>query len=1125
MATAAALAFATTPALADGVPQDPVTPTAIADNDGMDLGSTSRPIAPGVELTSFDRLESDKWLRADALSVDLGGSARVDYLADDVSGRKTVADLVKTHDAGEGRRTVAAINADFFDINETGAPLGPGIAGGQVTHSPSAGAEEAVGIDADSAGRLLKLYFEGTVTLPDGPHELASFNAANVPGGGIGMYTAHWGTADRALTVDGAARTTEVTVRGGVVTAVATAPGTGAIPEDTTVLLGRDAGADVLARLTPGDAVRTEYRPVTDGGDVPRTVVGGRGVLVLDGVAQNWEGRPNNPAAARTAVGFSQDGRTMHVLTVDGRSGDTGGVTLTELALMMKQLGAYSALNLDGGGSSTLVAREPGSDTPQLENTPSDGFERVVPNGLAITAPDGTGDLTGFWVETAADPAKAPSADQVPGGHPERVFPGLHRALTAAGYDETYGPADGTPAYWTSSEPRSGTVGADGVFTAREHGGPTQLTAHRGTAKGATTLTVLDRLARIRPTNDRVGLKDAADRTGFGFTGFDASGHSAPIDPADVDLSYDASLITVTPDPAAGGFTVRAATPDALATRVTATVQGHSTVLAVTAGLYEQDVATFDDAAQWTYTTARATGAIAPTADAHEGTGLRMTYDFTQSTATRAIYALPPAQIAVPGQPKSFGLWVKSDGKGAWPSLQLTDGAGVTQILRAPYLTEPGWQQLTFEVPQGITYPLKVVRFYIAETVPAHQYASEIVIDGLTAQTPPAVDLPPAPAVADPLIGTGTDVQGRDWRFAVMSDAQFVARDPDSDIVRAARRTLREIKAQHPDFVVVNGDLVDEGSPADLDLAHRVLDEELGGELPWYYVPGNHEVMGGTIENFVSEFGPAQRTFDHKGTRFITLDTSRLTVRGGGWAQLKELRAQLDAAAADPAVRSVTVIEHVPPRDPTPQKGSQLNDRKEAALMEDWLGDFRRTTGKGVLFVGSHVGTFHAEHVDGVPYFINGNSGKNPATPPAEGGFSGWSLIGVDAVSPGEQNAARLKPWTGGPDWVTVQTRPHVDGLTLNAPAELGAGEEAAVTASVTQSIGATTRQVPVAWPVSGDWTGTPNLWIGAPSHAPDGAVAAYDPATGVLTGLRPGTGTLTVTVNGVPQASPVTVS
>ncbi|MGW1882749.1 phosphodiester glycosidase family protein [Streptomyces sp. NPDC001970] len=1108
----------------DGGPGGGFGSFSVADGDGLETARTTRPLAPGVALTSYDRLESDKWLRVDALSVDLTGDAKVDYLyPGKVAARKTVSQLAAEHDPGPGRRTVAAINGDFFDINQTGAPSGVAVDDGQLVNSPASGYHRAIGIGPADAGRILQLYFDGTLTLPAGARPLAALNAANVPAGGVGAYNAQWGEADRALTVDGAQRTAEVTLVDGKVATLAAAPGKGPIPAGTTVLVGRDAGADALAQLAVGDPVALEYRPRADTGDVPHTAIGANELLVVDGKPVNHEGGGNNTAAPRTAVGFSQDGSRMHILSVDGRQADSGGTTLTELALMMHRAGAYNAINLDGGGSSTLVAREPGSDTTQVENSPSDGTERTVPNGLAFTAPDGSGKLEGYWVETAVNPGSAPTVDPVRGGHPERVFPGLTRRLTAAGYDETYGPAAGA-AGWYAENPLVGRAGPDGVFTAR-HSGSTEVTAQRGNARGSVRLTVIDELDRITPSTRRVGLADAQASGRFGIVGLDAHGTSAPIEPADVRLDYDRGLFDITPD-AEGGFTVKARTTQPAAGQVRATVAGRSTVLAVTVGLAEQQEASFDDADRWTFTAARASGSVAPTADGHTGTGLEIAYDFTQSTATRAAYANPPGQrIPVDGQPQSFGLWIKGDGNGAWPTLHLKDSAGSDQLLRGPYVTWTGWKYVEFAVPAGVSYPLTGYRFYLAETGAARSYTGKIVIDDLTAKVPPAVELPAEPAHRDPLVDPAAKVEGRDWQFAVMSDAQFVARSPGSPIVAQARRTLREIKAARPDFLVINGDLVDEGSPEDLAFARSILEEELGDDLPWYYVPGNHEVMGGKIDNFVAEFGPAQRTFDHDGTRFVTLDTSSLGLRGGGFAQIKELRRQLDLAAADPGIGSVMVVQHVPPRDPTPQKGSQLGDRKEAAMLESWLAGFRRTTGKGAGLIGSHVGTFHAEHVDGVPYLINGNSGKNPATPADQGGFTGWSLVGVDRVSRAQQAAARWQPWNGGPDWVSVQTRAHVDGLTLTAPAALPAGQDTGVTATVLQGEGAGAREVPVGFPMSADWSGSPNVYVGDPDRAMPWHVAAYDPATGRLTGLRPGAGSLTVTVNGAKAEARFTVA
>ncbi|EFG64335.1 peptidase C14, caspase catalytic subunit p20 [Streptomyces sp. SPB074] len=413
---------------------------------------------------------------------------RAEYLGSKagVSARETVSALAAGQDPGTGRRTVAALNGDFFDINETGAPEGSGLHDGTLLNSPRPTHTRAIGFDAARAGRVLDLAFEGTLSLPSGERPLAALNAADVPADGIGAYTAAWGGADRALTVNSAADSAEVTVVKGRTTDTAHAPGKGRPPAGATALVGAGKGAAALRALPEGAPVSWAYHPRTgDGSAPPREAIGANEYLVTDGRPVDHTGEGNDAAAPRTAVGFSRDGRTLHVVTVDGRQADSGGVTLTELGLMLKKEGAYNAVNLDGGGSSTLLARTPGTDTLQVGNQPSDGTERPVPNGLILTAPDGSGRLTGYRVGTAMDPLGAPTADPVTGGHPDRVFPGLHRALTAGGHDETYGPAPGTPA-WTVRG--GGTVDRHGRYTAPRARGTAEVTARRGAAWGSTKL-------------------------------------------------------------------------------------------------------------------------------------------------------------------------------------------------------------------------------------------------------------------------------------------------------------------------------------------------------------------------------------------------------------------------------------------------------------------------------------------------------------------------------------------------------------------------------------------------------------------------------------------------------------
>ena len=118
-------------------------------------------------------------------------------------------------------------------------------------------------------------------------------------------------------------------------------------------------------------------------------VLCGRDFLVRDGKAQfsdatvtykPGEFRNINP---RTAIGIDKKGKKLILLVVDGRSELSRGMTYGQLAEEMVKRGAYTAINLDGGGSSTLVLRQDGE--LKVMNKPSDRKERAVANALGAT--------------------------------------------------------------------------------------------------------------------------------------------------------------------------------------------------------------------------------------------------------------------------------------------------------------------------------------------------------------------------------------------------------------------------------------------------------------------------------------------------------------------------------------------------------------------------------------------------------------------------------------------------------------------------------------------------------------------------------------------------------------------
>jgi hypothetical protein len=117
-----------------------------------------------------------------------------------------------------------------------------------------------------------------------------------------------------------------------------------------------------------------------------QSAVGGFSTVLEDGVVVGKE----TPLHPRTAAGVSEDGRLLFLLVVDGRqSGYSEGASTADLGRMLRSLGAWDGINLDGGGTTTLVVEgSPGK--PEILNRPIHagvpGFERVSASHLGVRA-------------------------------------------------------------------------------------------------------------------------------------------------------------------------------------------------------------------------------------------------------------------------------------------------------------------------------------------------------------------------------------------------------------------------------------------------------------------------------------------------------------------------------------------------------------------------------------------------------------------------------------------------------------------------------------------------------------------------------------------------------------------
>ena len=143
-----------------------------------------------------------------------------------------------------------------------------------------------------------------------------------------------------------------------------------------------------IATLADGDAVVVRrahpvWRALPDFSDV---LVAGP-MLVWDGSVQEAEaGGFNLTHHPRTAVGLTPDNHLI-LVTVDGRSVRSAGMTAEELALLMQALGCEVALNLDGGGSTTMWVAGRGVVNHPSDNMQFDGDgERAVANAVVVFA-------------------------------------------------------------------------------------------------------------------------------------------------------------------------------------------------------------------------------------------------------------------------------------------------------------------------------------------------------------------------------------------------------------------------------------------------------------------------------------------------------------------------------------------------------------------------------------------------------------------------------------------------------------------------------------------------------------------------------------------------------------------
>ena len=225
-----------------------------------------------------------------------------------------------------------------------------------------------------------------------------------------------------------------------------------------------------------------------------KEAIGGFGTpLIKDGeIAITATSNYYTNRASRTAVGITRTGKVVFMV-LDGRQEPIScGGSMIEIAQIMFEAGCVNAINLDGGGSTTYVAKLEGADELSVVSKPSDGTARSVSTTLLIasTAPSSTA-FDHAIIESETDYLTKDASVQ----------------LTASGVSATGNAAeipDG--AVWSVSDEKWGTITQDGVFTGLRNGSVDVNLILDGTVIGTKTLNIVvpDRIYFTKSNIDAV---------------------------------------------------------------------------------------------------------------------------------------------------------------------------------------------------------------------------------------------------------------------------------------------------------------------------------------------------------------------------------------------------------------------------------------------------------------------------------------------------------------------------------------------------------------------------------------------------------------------------------------------
>lgn len=641
------------------------------------------PIADGITLTKVREFYADHNISYSVIRADLSRPDVGLCLLTPDSGIDSLA-TVSSLGATEGD-TVAAMNADFFSaVGSRALSLGIEVKDGGLLQSPINPDTMATAALFGDTLSFSYLDFHVFAVAPDWEYqEIRHINKHTSYYGDILMFTHDF---NGGLSPAPGGEVVEVVVENGIVTQMRRNMPPVEIPVDGCVLDVSEGGSMFFSNhFAVGDPIHFDYyiTPDVSSADV---AFGGGAMLVAGGVPLKDFSHVISGYQPRSAIGVDKSGHTVYLVAVNGRQEQSRGMTMAELASFMAELGCDSAVNLDGGGSTNMVASTPWVSALHTVNAPSENRRVVNAVGLTYGVPSG------------------PPASVLIESDEDAVFLGHTTRLSYALADKNDRPAEGTVA-WSAV---GGSVD-NGVFTGTV-GGPAVVTASAGDASASLPIFVVDTVSGILLPDSLV----LTERFPLTFSVYDSSGHVVPVtDPSAFTVtSSDPSVVRVEDGvlvPGKSGRALISVSKDNAVSYMTVTVGADE-------ALYE-DSFEYDSGGFASYPAYVSGDCYLTEEYARTGkSSLCLYYDFSSETDdSQVVYSVFSEPVTVSENEHTLSLYAYTPT--AFPysiKAQLSDADGNALRVSFSPLTEiASFQKLSAALPADARFPLSLTRLYV----------------------------------------------------------------------------------------------------------------------------------------------------------------------------------------------------------------------------------------------------------------------------------------------------------------------------------------------------------------------------------------------------------------------------